>query len=152
MNATRILVGLAVAFSLVTPCLADKALEKALDKKVTISDARVTLEQALVELGGLAGINIEILVDDLRLEGLTKNQGMSLDFRDKPAREVLVAILAKADPKGRLVYVLREPGTVAVTTRSAAQKRREVALPLLSWKCPLRRPSEHSCGKAFFLV
>jgi hypothetical protein len=104
----------------------------ALDKKVAISHAKVTLKQALVELGELSGIKIEILVKDLQQQGITQNQSMAIDFRDKPVREVLTVILAKASPEWRLAYVLREPGTVVITTRSAAEKRDEVALPPLS--------------------
>ena len=132
MIATRSLLGLVVALALAPVCIADAALEKALDKKVSISHAKVTLQQALAELSEHAGIKIKILKNDLTMEGITQNQCIAIDIRDKPAREVLIVILGKADPKWRLAYVIQEPGTVVITTRPAAEKRKEVPLPLVS--------------------
>jgi len=72
------------------------------------------------------GTPMDIIGPDLQLEGITKNQSFGLDARDKPAREVLMDILAKANPDGKLVYIVRpEDGveTILVTTRAAVEKR-----------------------------
>ncbi len=75
---------------------------------------------------------------DLQLEGITRNQQLSLDLRDRPGSEILVEILrganpdrtaaGPADPRQKLVYVIEPPagdapGRIIVTTRSAAEKR-----------------------------
>jgi hypothetical protein len=69
---------------------------------------------------------MDISGPDLQLEGITKNQSFGLESRDKPAREVLVEILAKANPDGKLVYIVRQEDgveTILVTTRAAVEKR-----------------------------
>ena len=99
-----------------------------------------TLERALEILAEDIRVSIEIAGGDLQLEGITKNQSFALDLREQPAREILLAIVSKANPdrsvsgpgdqRQKLVYVIREAndsqlGGIVVTTRAAAAKRGE---------------------------
>ena len=99
---------------------------EALDQRITLVFPRDTLEMAVQFVAEQAGIPLEIMGPDLQLEGITKNQSFGLDERDKPAREVLQTILAKANPDGKLVYVVRQADSgesILITTRAAAEKR-----------------------------
>ena len=84
------------------------------------------------------GVPIELLGRDLESEGITKNQSFGLDLRDRPAAEILLAVLRQAnpdrttsspaDPEQKLVYLVRETvglqaGAIVVTTRAAAKER-----------------------------
>lgn len=83
---------------------------------------------------------IEILADDLKQEGITRNVAIrNLKLEDKSVAEVLTAIVIKAnsssavkspdDPQLRLIWILgSDPKNakrriVLVTTRAAAKKR-----------------------------
>ncbi len=97
-------------------------------KKVTsLSFPRNTLEVSMQLLSEDLGCPVVILGTDLQLEGITKNQSFGLEERDKPAIEIFKTIFAKANPDGKLVYVIKpdESGTetIFVTTRAAAAKR-----------------------------
>lgn len=95
-----------------------------LDKKMSLVFAKDTLERAIQMVSDEVGMPMEILGGDLQLDGITKNQSFGLEERDKPASEVLRAILAKSD--ARLVYVMRSRDGVEsleVTTRAAVEKR-----------------------------
>jgi hypothetical protein len=98
-------------------------------KRVTsLTFARDTLEKAIQLLADDIGVKAEIVGPDLQLEGITKNQSFGLDEKDKPADEILRDIMLKANPDGKLVYVIKpkEAGadeTLLITTRTAAAKR-----------------------------
>lgn len=97
-----------------------------LEQKITLVFAKDTLEKSIQMIADEIGTPMDIIGPDLQLEGITKNQSFGLDARDKPAREVLMEILAKANPDGKLVYIVRpEDGveTILVTTRAAVAKR-----------------------------
>jgi hypothetical protein len=69
---------------------------------------------------------------DLQLEGITQNQSFALAERERPAEAILRVILAKADPDGRLIYVVRKIDgveSIVITTREAARKRGETPPP-----------------------
>jgi hypothetical protein len=103
-----------------------------LEQKITLVFAKDTLEKAIQLVSEEIGVPMEIVGPDLQLEGITKNQSFGLDERDRSARDVLATILAKADPAGRLVYVVRKEDGVEgifVTTRAAAAKRNEQLPP-----------------------
>lgn len=103
-----------------------------LDRIVSLSFPRDTLERTMELLSAEMGIPIMILGADLQLEGITKNQSFALDERDQPARQVLLKVLKLANPDGKLVYVpkLDAAGnkTLVITTRAAAARRGD-ALP-----------------------
>ncbi|MDZ4657397.1 MAG: hypothetical protein SH868_07430 [Bythopirellula sp.] len=105
-----------------------------LNKVTTLSFPKETLEKALEMLAADLEISIRIAGRDLQLEGITKNQTLSLDLRDRPASEILVEVLRRAnpdreatsaaDPQQKLVYVIRDDAII-VTTRKAATERGE---------------------------
>jgi hypothetical protein len=100
-----------------------------LKRKTTLSFANEPLEGALRLLAQDIGIKIEILGSDLQIDGITKNQAIrDLDEKDKPAGEILRNIMLKANPDGKLVYVVKpkQQGgdeVLLITTRAAATKR-----------------------------
>jgi eukaryotic-like serine/threonine-protein kinase len=86
------------------------------------------LDMTIEQLGQDLAIEMVILGTDLQQEGITKNQRLQLDERDKPVAEILRKILIVANPAGKLVYVIkpREDGkgeTLYITTRAAAKSR-----------------------------
>jgi hypothetical protein len=116
-----------------------------LEQKITLVFARDTLEKSIQMISDEIGTPMEIIGPDLQLEGITKNQSFGLEARDKSAREVLLEILAKANPDGKLVYIVREEDgveTILVTTRAAVQKRGDKLPP------GLEPPAEEKKNKA----
>jgi hypothetical protein len=121
-----------VAGGAATPTAA-QSLEERLDKTTTLVFNRDTLEMAIKLLSDDTGIPITINGGDLQLDGITKNQSFGIDARDRPARDILVEILRKANPdvlatgpddiRQKLVYVEGPSDTIVVTTRAAAAKR-----------------------------
>jgi hypothetical protein len=93
---------------------------------ITLSFPKDTLEKSIQMLSDEIGVPMEILGGDLQLEGITKNQSFGLDEVERPAEAVLLAILAKANPDGKLIYVIRNRDgveSIEITTRAAAEKR-----------------------------
>jgi hypothetical protein len=93
------------------------------------------LETSLALLQEEIGAKIVIVGGDLQLEGITKNQSFGIDEKDKPAFEVLKGVLLKANPLGKLVYVIVKEGneeSLKITTRAAAEKRKETIPPELA--------------------
>jgi hypothetical protein len=117
-----------------SPTVADK-----LKKKTSLSFPRNTLEQSMKLLGDEIGVEVVILGNDLREEGITKNQSFELNETDQPAGEILRKIMLKANPDGKLVYVIKpkEGGgedILYITTRAAAKKRGDKLPPELENK------------------
>lgn len=113
------------------PAPAQGALAK-LRTTMTLTFAKDTLEKSIQMISEEIGVPMEILGGDLQLEGITKNQSFGIDERDKPAEAILRVILAKANPDGKLVYVVRsEEGreAIKITTRAAVAKRGETLPP-----------------------
>jgi hypothetical protein len=104
-----------------------------LEQKMTLVFGKETLERSIQRISEEIEVPIDILGADLQLEGITKNQSFGLQARDKTAREILSEILAKANPDGKLVYILvrSEAGreTIAITTRAAVSKRKDTLPP-----------------------
>jgi hypothetical protein len=101
-------------------------------RKMTHTFAKDTLEKSIQMIADEIGVPMEILGPDLQLEGITKNQSFGLEERDKTAAEILRVILMKANPDGKLVYVIRrEDGRerIDITTRAAATKRGDTLPP-----------------------
>ena len=124
-----------------------KSIEERLATITSLTFAKETLERAIELLAEDIGSPIDINGTDLQLEGITKNQSFGIDLRRRPASEILVEVLRRAnpdrsatgpaDPRQKLVYVV-EPGDsggsgrIIVTTRTAAEKRGDrVAAPFL---------------------
>ena len=113
-------------------------LAEKLRQPVTIAFTREPMESALrILTNTLLGEHetmFKIIGRDLQLEGITRNQMLSLDVQEKPAEEALVDLLRQAnpdplatgpaDPRQKLVYVLRDE-VLVITTRAAARRRRE---------------------------
>ena len=99
----------------------------ALDKRISLSFPRDTLERCLEMLAKEIDVEVEILGSDLQLEGITKNQSFGLDERDRPAGEILRKVLELANPSGKLIYVIKpkegQREAIFITTRNAATKR-----------------------------
>jgi hypothetical protein len=107
------------------PAVPEGALGR-LQKKITLVFVKDTLEKTIQMISEEIGVPMEILGPDLQLEGITKNQSFGLDETDKTAEAVLRVVLAKANPDGKLVFVMRKRDgeeTIEITTRAAAQKR-----------------------------
>jgi hypothetical protein len=107
------------------PPAADDALGR-LQRKITLTFAKDTLEKTIQMISDEIGVPMDILGPDLQLEGITKNQSFGLDETDKTAEAVLRVVLAKANPEGKLVFVVRKKDgqeTIEITTRAAVQKR-----------------------------
>lgn len=110
-----------------------------LQKKVTIVFAKDTLEMAIQMVSDEVGVPMEIVGTDLQLDGITQNQSFGLDSRDQTADEVLRVILAKANPDGKLVYIVRKADGVErilITTRAAVEKRGDPLPPVFQGSTP----------------
>jgi hypothetical protein len=104
----------------------------ALAKPMSLVFVKDTLEKSIQMIADEIGVELEILGSDLQLEGITKNQSFGLDEKQKPAAEILRAILAKANPDGKLVYVIRKTDAgerIEITTRAAVEKRGDTLAP-----------------------
>jgi hypothetical protein len=115
-------------------------LERRLKQVTSLAFSRETLEGALELLSKDIGVDIVILGPDLQADGITRNQSLSVDLKNRPAEEILVEILRLAnpdksaagpdDPRQKLVYVISRPGRggaerITITTRAAAAERGE---------------------------
>ena len=121
----------AVAVVAATPDQPRTVNEK-LAQTVSLVFAKDTLEKSIEMLSGESGIPMEILGSDLQLEGITKNQSFGLDQQEQSVDTILRTILAKANPDGKLVYVIRGEGETAslvITTKAAVAKRGESLPP-----------------------
>ncbi len=126
------------------PAAKPQAIGQRLQQTTSLVFPKETLQRALGILSEDIGVPLKIAGRDLQLEGITKNQSFGLDLRDRPAAEILLAILQQANPdrtasgptdvKQKLVYVVRQGeiggegdqvGAIVVTTRTAAARRGE---------------------------
>lgn len=111
-----------------------KSIAERLQRKTTLRFGREELEAALLMLAEDVGVPITIRGQDLQLDGITRNQLFAIDLADRPAGEILVEILRRAnpdktvtgpaDPRQKLVYVVGASGII-ITTRSQAAARGE---------------------------
>jgi eukaryotic-like serine/threonine-protein kinase len=99
--------------------------EAALDKRISISFTNEPLERCLQLIGQEIELDIQIRGRDLQSVGITKNQTLSLEASDQPARKVLDEVLALADSAHRLRYVVERTdggrASVAITIDPAAK-------------------------------
>jgi len=123
---------------------APRTLEEKLTKITSLSFDRSSLDKSLQILSEDIGIPIVILGGDLQLDGITKNQSFGIEMNDRPAREILNAIVQLANPDKtantlsdaaqKLIYVLKEnyqegDDTIVITTRAQAAKRQDELPP-----------------------
>lgn len=116
----------------------------ALSKKMTLTFAKDTLEKSIQMVSDETGVPMEIIGPDLQLEGITKNQSFGLEERDKTADEILRVILMKANPDGKLVYVIRQQDggeRIDITTKAAAAKRGDKLPPAFGAADDTAKPS-----------
>jgi hypothetical protein len=114
----------------VTKGAAPEPLAKRLDRKISLVFDRATLEKALQMVGEEIGTEVLIRGADLQLEGITKNQSFGLDEKQQSAREILRKVMIRANPDGKLIYVIGPSSggggeTLIITTRAAARQRGE---------------------------
>lgn len=109
-------------------------IEEKLLQVTSLAFSKETLGRAIEILAEDLDVKIEIAGRDLQLEGITTNQSFGIELRNRPAEEILLAVLQLANPdrtavgpadvKQKLVYVLdAESGAIVVTTRAAATQR-----------------------------
>jgi hypothetical protein len=116
------------------------SVRELLARKTSLSFARDSLEAALEQLSRDIGVEIVIVGPDLQADGITRNQQLAMDVKDKPGADILVEILRKANPdktaagpadvRQKLVYVVKPKSVggaeaVFVTTRAGAAERGE---------------------------
>ncbi len=121
-----------------TPPSKPQTIDELLKRPTTLRFTKDTLEAALNQLGQDVGVEIVILGKDLQLDGITKNQSLGIDLENKPAEEILVEILRRANPdkaatgpsdaRQKLVYVIGPkatggPDVILVTTRAQVKVR-----------------------------
>jgi hypothetical protein len=113
------------------------SVSERLKRNTTLSFSRDTLEAALDQLSRDIGVDIVIAGADLQADGITKNQSFGINQSNRPAEEILVAILRLAnpdksatgpeDPRQKLVYVIAQEsgkdGQIVITTRTGAAAR-----------------------------
>jgi hypothetical protein len=98
-------------------------------RKIGLSFPREPLDRTLELWSAEVGVKVVMLGNDMMAEGITKNQPIT-DFKEEnqPAEAILLKILMKASPQGKLVYVVKpeSPGganVIQITTRTAATAR-----------------------------
>jgi hypothetical protein len=103
-----------------------------LQRKLSLVFPSDTLEKTVRMIAEEIGLPIEIRGKDLELDGITKNQSFGLDAQNQTADAILRTILARSNPDGKLVYVVRNKGgaeSIEITTRAAAAKRGDTLPP-----------------------
>jgi len=108
-----------------TATTTSSSVAESLQKRITLSFPRDSLDRVMDVLAAELGVEIVILGSDLQLEGITKNQSLgNVDERDQPADAILRKLLKLANPDGKLVYVIRPNDNgdeaIFITTRQAA--------------------------------
>jgi hypothetical protein len=106
--------------------------EQALAKITSLTFERQPLDKTIELLSDDIGMPIMIDGPSLQIDGITKNQAIAmLGEENKPAKEILKVVLAKANMAGKLCYVIvAKDGaeTIYVTTKDGAAKNK--------WKLP----------------
>jgi hypothetical protein len=99
----------------------------------TLVAQRQPLESMAQQIGQEANLKIEVVGAALEQAGITRNQPISIEIRDKPAGEILREVMLKANPDGKLVYVFKKNAqgedTLVITTRAMAAKNKEKLPP-----------------------
>ena len=125
------------------PASTPRGAVAALQKKISLSFPRDTLEHCLELLA--KEIDTEVVIEgrDLQLEGITKNQSFGLDERDRMAGDILKKVLELANPDGKLIWVIKPKGqaeAIFITTRAAAAKRKDPLPAEFTPPVPRKKP------------
>jgi hypothetical protein len=123
---------------------------EALKKKMALTFERNSFEDTMGIVSDEIGVPIEFMGGDLQADGITRHKGLTLDEPEQPAGELIRKILKKADPDGRLVYLIKTKSgteTLVITTRAAAEARgdklpAEFVQPKTSAKTPAKTPAK----------
>ncbi|MEN0111637.1 MAG: hypothetical protein AAF805_13030, partial [Planctomycetota bacterium] len=112
--------------------LDDAGVRRRLARTVEVRFRSEPLETAVRVVADAAGVPVEVVGRDLQLDGITRNQMVTLDVAGVSAADALVTLLRQAnpdplaesvaDPRQRLVYTING-GAIRITTRSAAADR-----------------------------
>ncbi|MBS0210184.1 MAG: hypothetical protein JSS27_14645 [Planctomycetes bacterium] len=105
-----------------------------LARRTTLSFPRNSLEKALEMLSENTNIPITMREQDLQLEGITRGSSFGIHEVDKPAREIIRALLERSSRKDKAVFVIRRKPDgsgeeVVITTRAAVIKNGEQLPP-----------------------
>jgi len=109
-----------------------------LQKKISLVFDNEPLDKTMQIIAGEIGVPIEILGGDLQLDGITKNQAIrGIALKETAAEQVLLEIFLKANPDGKLVYLVKPkapggPEMIFITTRTQAEKRKDKLPPSLA--------------------
>lgn len=119
-----------------------QTLEEKLKKNISLGFPQNSLDFAMRDFGDELGAPVKLMGGDLQLDGITQNQQIrQFNMMDKPAEEVLIALLMKANPittvtapneaDQKLVYVIGpDPENpdgdkiILITTRAQAAKKK----------------------------
>ena len=122
----------AAARAVSAPAVGPASAADRLQRKMSLAFPSDTLERTVQMIADEIGLPIEILGKDFELDGITKNQSFGLDERNQTVDAILRKILARSDPGGKLVYVVRNKNgveSIEITTRAAAAKRGDTLPP-----------------------
>ncbi|UUO08568.1 protein kinase [Blastopirellula sp. J2-11] len=118
-----------------------QTIEDKLKKKISLAFPQNSLDFAMRDFGDEVGVPVKLIGGDLQLDGITQNQQIrQFNMMDKPAEEVLIALLMKANPittvqspdevDQKLVYVIgpdpEKPDgdkVILITTRAVSAKK-----------------------------
>ncbi|WP_131282478.1 hypothetical protein [Blastopirellula marina] len=118
-----------------------QTIEDKLKKKISLAFPQNSLDFAMRDFGDEVGVPVKLVGGDLQLDGITQNQQIrQFNMMDKPAEEVLIALLMKANPittvkspdeaDQKLVYVIgpdpEKPDgdkVILITTRAVSTKK-----------------------------
>lgn len=108
---------------------APRPLAERLREKLSLALPRNPLERALTLFGEELGATVTIDGAALEREGITRNQSLAFEAQDLPAGEVLAQLLLRANPDGKLTFVI-EPDPAGgerlkITTRTASPEINE---------------------------
>ena len=105
-----------------------KTAAEKLQERTTFVAPRGPFDKFAETIGDELGFRVVLVGPDLETEGITKNQQFDMNEEDKTYAEILKAALLKANPAGKLVFVIKQDEgqeAIVVTTRKLAEKREE---------------------------
>jgi hypothetical protein len=122
---------LAIGFTSATVEAADPPTSRTLLVKVKFD--RESLQGALEKITAQTGVPFEMNAPDLRLEGITGCSAFGCDEPEQPLEHLVRWMFKKDCPDDKIVYTVKTnaegKNVVHVTTRSAAERRREQIFP-----------------------